>query len=171
MTNPGNNEGKKAKSNRFTGFSRKKSDQYEFVRASFRQCGYWRRRPYTRDFPSLAQRRVQYAAAHAARSAAGETGLRKYRNKEVPPAMLRVAEVLRGKKFATPKPRSVPLILKELTETLEQIGRNVSSFKALNRDVVPQLVLWQLEEDKRKNRREKKLRKNETATISKEKRA
>lgn len=171
MTNRGKSEGKKAKSNQFASFGRKTSDQWEFVRGSFRQRAYWRRRPYTRDAPSVAQRKVQYAVAQAGRRATGETGLRRYRNREVPPAMLRVAELLRGKKFAAPKPTPFPLILKQLTETLEQIGRNVTSFKALNRDIVPRLVLWQLEEDKRKNRREKKLRKNETAIISKEKRA
>lgn len=130
---------------------KRRSSGWEFVRPSKRQGAYWRERPYTRDYPTLAQRRFQYAAAKAAREATGETGLRSYGDKDIPPAMLHVAKALKGKSFSsTRKERRVPQILAQLTEALVQIGEHVESFKALNRDIVPQLLLKEREEEKQK---------------------
>lgn len=133
-----------------TGKRRRTSGRWEFVRASKRQQAYWRKRPYTRDSPTLAQREFRYAAARAAREATGQTGLRSYGNKDIPPTTLRVAEALKGKRFSAPKTRPVPQILTQLTDALKQIGENVQSFKALNRDIVPQLLLKEGEKEKEK---------------------
>lgn len=115
--------------------------EYEWVRGSWRNKGYFRRRPYTRDHPTLAQRKVRYAVAKLAHEkATGKTGTVIIDGKECPVAAKIVKENLEGRLFAPPKTRPIPKILQEMEEVFIQVGKAVESAKPLNKVIIPTLL-------------------------------
>jgi len=126
-------------------------EQWEWVRRSWRNAGYFRRIARTRAHPTLYQREFRYFAARAGRQVSGQTGLVEYGGKLVPAMAVKVAEQLKGKRFAPKKSKSVPEVLTRLTPVLEEIGNAVESLKPINRHVIPRLLLWErLQKEKRK---------------------
>lgn len=90
--------------------------------------GYWRRKPWTRKNPTVAQLQARVAFAQAALVATDETGKRlitvEGEEKEVAPAALLVQEVMKGEKYAPAKPKELtiplPLDPEELRKKVEE---------------------------------------------------
>lgn len=114
--------------------------EFEFVRRSWRNRAYIRRKPYTRGFPTLYQRRQRYALAKIAHENAGAVGTVQYGDKTIPVTAYGVAKALSGRKFAPPKPKPVPELLINLIPIFEAIGKAVESHRFLNRDLIPKLL-------------------------------
>jgi len=129
-------------------------EDWEWVRPSWRNGGYYRRVARTRQHPTIHQREFRYAASKAGREVVRQTGLVEYQGKLVPPMAAKVAEKLKGRKFAPSKPKQVPEVLMRLKPALEDLGKAVESLKPINRDLIPQLLLWQrLRSEKKKRSR------------------
>lgn len=118
-------------------------EDWELVQGSWRNAGYYRRVARTRAHPTLYQRQFRNFAARAGRQAIGQTGLVEYGGKLVPPMAVKVAEQLRGRRFAPKKSKPVPEVLTRLKPVLEGIGRAVESMRPINRHVIPRLMLWE----------------------------
>lgn len=98
-----------------------KHERLEYVKASYRQGGYWRRRPYTRDNPTIAQRLVRSQFIRIAHfEGTGKFGSIRVGDKVIP----RSAKVIKDKMkpVTVPKPEvvTVPVILvRELLKRIE----------------------------------------------------
>lgn len=96
--------------------------------------GYWRRKPYTRRTPTIAQLRVRLQLAEAALSATDETGTRLITGRDgkvktVVPAAQRVQEVMTGQKFVEEKPRTLPFYI-PVPVNLEEARRRLKELLA-----------------------------------------
>ena len=103
---------------------------YEWVNRPTRdgRKGYWRRKPYTRDNPTIAQLRVRLRLAETSFAATDETGKRLILGKDgkvkvVTPAAQRVQAEMTGQRFVEEKPKTLPLYLHL---DLEEIKRKVA---------------------------------------------
>ncbi len=100
-----------------------KVSEEEFVKASYRQGSYHRKRPYTRDNPTLAQRKVRYQFAKIAHEEGTDKfGTIKVEGKEIP----RSAKVIKDKMrpVTVPKPVLMPVYFLE-RELLKRIIREI----------------------------------------------
>lgn len=82
-------------------------EQLEYVKPSYRQGGYWRRRPYTRDNPTIAQRKVLSQFTKIAHyEGTGKFGTIEVEGKVIP----RSAKVIKDKMkpVTVPKPELMP---------------------------------------------------------------
>jgi len=73
-----------------------------------------------------------------------------------PPMAQAVAQKLKGRKIAPEKLKSTPEILEQFKPMFEEIGKQVASMKAVNRNTIPKLLLWQQLEEQRKKEKQKK---------------
>ncbi len=96
----------------------------EFVKASYRQGSYYRKRPYTRDNPTLAQRKVRAQFATIAHEeGTNQFGTITVEGKEIP----RSAKVIKDKMrpVTVPKPKLMPGYILLDRELLKRIIREI----------------------------------------------
>lgn len=108
------------------------AEEQHYVRGSRRQSGYYRRKPYTYDQPTKAQREARAILARTAfekgRDRFGKEEIvdRAGEVKEVPASAAAIAEEMRGI-VISPKPVEVPAVMltpiDRLRRTLEILAR------------------------------------------------
>lgn len=143
---------------------------WEYVRRSKHQSSYYRRVPWCRAHPTLAQKKVRYALGKLAHEKAfGTTGMVFDGEREIPSSANVIKKNMKGRKFASEKAPRVPQALASFKLFFDGIAA-AASVRALNRDIIPlmlaeqrkkelpRLLKWQREEEKRKALSSKKKR-------------
>jgi len=130
---------------------------WEYVRRSKRQSSYYRRVPWCRAHPTLAQKKVRYALGKLAHDKAyGTTGMVLDGDREIPASAHVIKKHMKGRKFAPEKAPRIPEFLEGLKPVFEAIGAQVASMRPINSKVIPLLLQWQRIEQQRKEEEKRK---------------